>query len=182
MKAKTLFFSLQMMLEPSFDGDNGRTGDVAQSGRSNIYRSRLYRTPILQSLSRLGGQAIVGDEIRQHTGRHSAAKHICTTSIVKHEVHSKSAMPHITKYWLQVSALVAFVFFVITAFVPFIGRVQITVLPLKAPDKGSFQASKHNVWQDLSKDEAQELTKFLFEKSELNLTEASNATRYATLS
>ena len=91
-------------------------------------------------------------------------------------------MPHITKYWLQVSALVAFVFFVITAFVPFIGRVQITVLPLKAPDKGSFQAFKHNVWQDLSKDEAQELTKFLFEKSELNLTEASNATRYATLS
>lgn len=91
-------------------------------------------------------------------------------------------MPPTTKYWLQISAFIAFVLLVIATYFPFISRVQIHVFPPKVPNAGLFHASKQNVWADLSREEAQDLTKFLFSASELNLTESSNATRSVTLS
>lgn len=68
--------------------------------------------------------------------------------------------------------------FVVVACFPFTNRVQITALPLKAPDAGSFHSPKHNVWADLSRDEARDLTEFLFSKADLNLTEAAKATGF----
>jgi hypothetical protein len=90
-------------------------------------------------------------------------------------------MPLLTKYWLSISASIAFGLFVVAACFPFINRVQNNILPPEVPGAGSFQASKHNVWADLSRKEAEDLTKFLLSNSELNLTEATRATRCVIL-
>jgi len=91
-------------------------------------------------------------------------------------------MTSFSKYSLHISALIAFVLFVFAAILPFISRVQITVLPPNVPNAGSFHSRKQNVWADLSGDEARELTKFLFSKPELNLTESSKATEFVHFS
>jgi hypothetical protein len=137
-------------------------------------KSGLVTQPPRHSLFELRGA--VGEEDKA-TAWHSSTTHIYTALTLRHKVDMTVAMASINRYWLQVSAFIAFVFFVITAFVPFVSRVQSTLLPSIAPNAGPFKASKLNVWADLSREEAQELTKFLFSKPELNLTEASKANR-----
>jgi hypothetical protein len=86
----------------------------------------------------------------------------------------------ITKHWLHVSALIAFIFFALVGFHPFINRFKTASLPPTVSNTESFQASKRNVWADLSKNEALDLKSYLFSKKELNLTKASEATRFET--
>lgn len=90
-------------------------------------------------------------------------------------------MASINKFWIQISAFVAFILFVIAACFPFINRVEIRILPTNASPAGSFRSPKQNVWADLSREEAEDVIKYLFTKSDLNLTEASKATAFVSI-
>jgi primary-amine oxidase len=83
------------------------------------------------------------------------------------------------KHWVLISASAAFVFLVITPTLPFIHHVKTSLAPSRDHAAEKFRAPKLNVWADLTTTEAEGVVKFLFEKTNLNLTLSSLATRFA---
>jgi primary-amine oxidase len=83
------------------------------------------------------------------------------------------------KHWVLISASAAFVFLVITPTLPFIQQVKTSLAPSRDHAGTNFRAPKLNVWADLTTKEAEDVVKFLFEKTDLNLTPSSSATRFA---
>jgi hypothetical protein len=90
-------------------------------------------------------------------------------------------MASFAKPWIAISASVVFLWFVFLASAPFLRHVDSYLEFLASTREVSktspFHAPYKNVWADLSQKEADELLRFLFESSELNLTDASKATR-----
>ena len=90
-----------------------------------------------------------------------------------------------TKFWVLTSASLACIFIVLTATFPFAKHVRISFVPPREDTATcsfeSFRAPKQNVWADLSSNEADDVVKFLFKKSGLNLTESSVATEFVYL-
>ena len=78
---------------------------------------------------------------------------------------------------MLISASVAFVFLVITPTLPFIQHVKTSLAPSREHAAANFRAPKLNAWADLTTTEAEEVVKFLFEKTNLNLTPSYLATR-----
>ena len=61
---------------------------------------------------------------------------------------------------------------------PLIPNVKLVLFSsAQEPDANQVQASKQNVWTDLSPKEAGEVVRFLLPKSDLGLTEVSKVTR-----
>jgi primary-amine oxidase len=83
------------------------------------------------------------------------------------------------KHWVLISASVAFVFLILTPALPFIQHVKTSLAPSRDHAAAKFRAPKLNVWADLTTTEAEGVVKFLFEKTNLNLTPSSLATRFA---
>jgi primary-amine oxidase len=83
------------------------------------------------------------------------------------------------KHWVLISASVAFVFLVVTPTLPFIQQVKTSLAPSRDQATANFRAPKLNVWADLTTKEAEEIVKFLFEKTNLDLTPSYLATRFA---
>lgn len=81
-----------------------------------------------------------------------------------------------SRIWLRISGIIVFFLFLIAASSPFIKHVKINFLPTHLSDKSSFKASKHNVWTDLSEDEAGAIINFLLKTPSLNLTDSAKAT------
>ena len=78
---------------------------------------------------------------------------------------------------LMLSGFGAFALFVVFAYVPLIYPTKLPPFSWSssiAPEK-TFRAPKRNVWADLSQVEAEEVTKFVFSKADLNLTDAATA-------
>jgi hypothetical protein len=87
-------------------------------------------------------------------------------------------MPSSARYLIPGSACIAFFLFLFLAAIPFIEHVKISLLgPSNLISSNAIHSLKQNVWADLSQDEAVDLTKFLYSRAELNLTDASKATR-----
>jgi primary-amine oxidase len=82
------------------------------------------------------------------------------------------------KHWVLISASAAFVFLVITPTLPLIHHVKTGLAPSRDHAAATFRAPKLNVWADLTTMEAEGVVKFLFEKTNLNLTPSSLATRF----
>ncbi len=82
------------------------------------------------------------------------------------------------KHWVLISASAAFVFLVITPTLPFIQQIKTSLAPSRDHAATNFRAPKVNVWADLTTKEAEEVVKFLFEKTNLSLTPSSLATRF----
>jgi hypothetical protein len=79
-------------------------------------------------------------------------------------------MPALAKSCWPISAFVLF------AALPFIQHnIAIATVRTNSESK-SFRAPKQNIWADLSENEVDDVLKFLFSKSDLNLTDAANAT------
>jgi hypothetical protein len=94
-----------------------------------------------------------------------------------YEVHH-IVMASLSKSWVSVSALAAFLLFLFFAAAPLAPNVKVPFFgSSQAPDASKVQASKQSVWADLSPSEAGDVVKFLLSKPDLNLTRASKATR-----
>ena len=81
--------------------------------------------------------------------------------------------------WCTFSAFVVFFVVLFLSAIPFFQ--QDTPLPL--PDvssANSFHAPRQNIWAGLSKQEANDVIKFLFSRKDLNLTDVTRATEYLT--
>lgn len=89
-------------------------------------------------------------------------------------------MSALSRYWVYISGTIAFVFFIIVALEPFAAQQKSDALLSGFDDDeaGSFFAPKQNIWEDLSKEEADFVRDYLFSKSGLNLTKSSHATRF----
>jgi primary-amine oxidase len=91
-------------------------------------------------------------------------------------------MASLNKVWLTASACVAFLFFAFFASVPLGQTVKLVLF--RSPqifDTNQIQASRQNIWADLSENETDEVLNFLYSKSGLNLTETSQATQWAPI-
>jgi len=81
----------------------------------------------------------------------------------------------VQKHWVLLSASIAFIFFVITPILPFTKHVKTLWLPSTEDDATPFRSPKVNVFADLSTKEAEDVVNFLFQRTNLNLTESSAA-------
>jgi len=94
-------------------------------------------------------------------------------------------MASFAKPWVAISASVVFLWVVFLAsallFQHLDSYLQFLGSNREHSETCAFQAPKQNVWADLSQSEADELVKFLFASSELNLTELSKATRLVAI-
>ncbi|KAE9373708.1 amine oxidase catalytic domain-containing protein [Stipitochalara longipes BDJ] len=79
------------------------------------------------------------------------------------------------KHWVLISASIAFIFFVITPTLPYIKHASISLIPSANDDAAAFRSPKINVFADLSTKEVEDVVDFLFQKTDLNLTESSLA-------
>lgn len=84
-----------------------------------------------------------------------------------------------SKSWVSFSACAAFLGFVYFAVAPqFFNIPAIAFHSSEIAHARKIQATKHNVWTDLTPSEADDVVKFLLSRADLNLTEAAKATRY----